>query len=253
MNDLLAEIALDAFLAARYCVGDGLPEGRAWERAAGTLLHRPGLTRRQHAGLTTLFGTLSLSGCAHEIDAAASGWRGCVLCECKALSGGVAKSDVATFHVKTFDYYCGQLDTAARDHWWRLLISASPACDAVRVLCFRMGIILCDPQRFPLPVLLRAAAHPAGDEALPAVKLRELLRLGETSCQPMQEQWRIVDHEVRFRPLRWSRQDMTDLLWLQDDLSDDLFDAYDRYAPGRLERRIEELMAGIRIRERAYA
>ena len=44
MNDLLAEITLDAFLAARYCVGDGLPEGRAWERAVGTLLQRPGLS-----------------------------------------------------------------------------------------------------------------------------------------------------------------------------------------------------------------
>jgi hypothetical protein len=252
MNDLLAEITLDAFLAARYCVGDGLPEGRAWERAAGTLLHRPGLTRRQYAGLTTLFGSPSLSGCAHELDAAGSGWRGSVLFECKALSGGVAKGDVATFHLKTFDFYCAQLDTAGREHWWRLLISASPACDAIRALCFRMGIILCDPQRFPLPVLLRVAAHSAGDEALPAMKLRELLRLGEMPCQPMQEQWRIVEDEVRFRPIRWSRQEMTDLLWLQDEMTDDLFDAYDRFAPGRLERRIHQITAAIRARERAY-
>jgi hypothetical protein len=253
MNDLLAEIALDAFLAARYCVGDGLPEGRSWERAAGTLLHRPGVTRRQYAGLTTLFGSPSLSGCAHELDAIGSGWRGCVLFECKALSGGVAKTDVATFHLKTFDFYCGQLDTAAREHWWRLLISASPASDAIRALCFQMGIILCDPQRFPLPVLLRAAGHPAGDEVLPAMKLRELLRLAETPCQPMQEQWWIIGDEVRCRPIRWSRQEMTDLLWLQDELSDDLFDAYDQHAPGRLERRIDQLTAAIRARERAYA
>lgn len=253
MNDVLAEITLDAFLAARYCVGDGLPEGRAWERAAGTLLHRPGLSRRQHAGLTTLFGSLSLSGCAHELDGVAAGWRGCLLLECKALTDGISKSDVATFHLKTFDFYCGQLDTAARDRWWRILVSASPTSEAIRALCFRLDIVLCDPQRFPLPVLLRAAAHPAGDEALPEVKLGELIRLGEAPCRPMQEHWRIVDGEVRFRPRTWSRQDINDLLWLQDELSDDLFDAYDRFAPGRLERRIGDLSASIRARERANA
>ena len=253
MNELLAGITLDAFLAARYCVGNGLPEGRAWERAVGTLLFRPGLTRRQHQGLTTLFGSRPLSDCAHELDGAASGWHGCLLCECKALSEGISKSDVATFHLKTFDFYCGQLDAVADDQWWRILLSASPASESIRALCFRMGIVLCDPVRFPLPVLLRVAAHPAGDEALPAVKLRELLRLGEGPCQPMQGQWRIVEGEVRFRPTHWSRQDMSDLLWLQDELSDDLFDAYDRYAPGRLERRISVLAATITMRERMYA
>lgn len=252
MNELLAEVTLDAFLLARYCVGNGLPEGRAWERAVGTLLHRPGLSRRQNAGLTTLFGAASLSGSAHELDGAASGWQGCLLLECKALTSGVSKGDVATFHLKTFDFYCGQIDTAAQDRWWRILVSASRASDAVRTLCFRMGILLCDPQDFPLPVLLRAAAHPAGDEALPAVKLRELLRLAEAPCLPMQDQWRIVGNEVRFRPMQWSREDMSDLLWLQDELTADLFDAYDRFAPGRLERRIARLSATIRARELAH-
>jgi hypothetical protein len=253
MTDLLAEIALDAFLAARYCVADGLPDGRAWERAAGSLLHRPGLTRRQYAGLTTLFERPSLSNSAHELDAAGSGWQGCVLFECKALSSGVTKGDVATFHLKTFDFYCGQLDTAADERWWRLLISAAPSRDTVRALCYQTGIILCDPQRFPLPVLLRAAAHPAGDEALPVVKLRELLRLGEMTCRPLQDQWRIVGDELRYRPTRWSRDAVADLLWLQDELSDDLFDAYDRFAPGRLEGRINRIMTSMRSHELSHA
>ncbi len=253
MNELLAGITLDAFLMARYCVGDGLPEGRAWERAAGTLLYRPGLTRRQHAGLIGLFGAAPHSGTAHELDGAAGGWQGCVLIECKALGGGVSKGDIAAFHMKTFDYYCGQLDVAAGDRWWRILVSATPAGNAVRALCYRMGIVLCDPARFPLPVLLRAAAHPAGDEALPAVNLRELLRLAEDPCLPLQDVWRIVGPEVRFQPRRWSRQDTDDLLWLQDELSHDLFDAYDRFAPGRLEHRIERLSVAIRARERAHA
>src|SRR5690349_14235370 len=201
MNDLLAEISLDAFLAGRYCFdGPGLPEGRAWERSIATLLHRPGLSRHQEAGFTTLFGTRSLSGCGHELDAAANGWRGCYLIECKAQGCGVDKSEVATFELKTFDYYAAQLGTAVRDRWWRMLVSAAPVTDSVRALCYRIGIVLCDPRRFPLPVLVRAAGLPAADEVLAAIKLRELLRLGETPCQPLQERWRIVGDEIHFRP-----------------------------------------------------
>jgi hypothetical protein len=85
------------------------------------------------------------------------------------------------------------------------------------------------------------------------VKLRELLRLGEGACLPMQRQWRVVGDEIHFRPLRWSRQDMSDLLWLQDELSRDLFDAYDRFTPGGLECRIAQLSAAVRARELAHA
>lgn len=253
MNRLLAEIALDAFLAARYCVGPGLPEGRAWERAVASVLYRPGVSRHQHAGLTTLFGSGSLSGAAHEIDAAASGWRGCLVCECKALTNGVSKSDVATFQLKTLDFYFSHIDTAGGEEWWPVLISASPVNESVRRLCVGTGVILCEPSRFPLPVLLHTAAHPAADEVLPAVMLSELLRLAEAPCAPMQQRWRIVDGEVRLRPARWLRQEMSDLLWLQDELSGDLFDAYDRFAPGRLEHRIASLSASIAAAERAHA
>lgn len=254
MNDLLAEIVLDAFLAGRYCFGGpDLPEGRAWERAVTTLLYRPGLSRRQQAGLTTLFGARPLSGCAHELDAVANGWRGCYLLECKAQGGGVDKRQVATFDLKTFDYYAAQLGTAAHDHWWRVLVSAAPVTESVRALCFRIGIVLCDPSRFPLPVLLRTAGHPGADEVLAGVKLRELVRLAEATCRPLQERWRIVGGDIHFRPRYWSRQDVQDLLWLQDELSDDLFDIYDTWAPGRLERRVATLREQIHARERAYA
>lgn len=253
MNSILAEVTFDAFLAARYCVGDSLPEGRAWERAVSALLQRPGLERHQQSGLTTLFGARSLSGTSHEVDAAAAGWSGNLVVECKAKSGGVSKSDVATFQVKVFDFYSNQLPSVAQDQWWPIIVSAGPVSESVRIFCARWGVVLCEPERFPLPVLLRAAAHPAGEEALPAVKLAELLRVGERTCQPMQAKWRIVEGEIRFRPEHWSQEDMSDLLWLQGELSGDLFDAYDRFAPGRLEQRIAELTTKIAVRERAFA
>lgn len=247
--DLLPEVCLDAFLVARYCFGDGFPEGRAWERATSELLQRPGLDRHQQAGLTTLFGGTSYTGCAHEIDAAASGWRGCLIAECKAKSGGVDKADVATFDLKTFDYYCADVEANSRARWWRLLVSAGPVAPTIRALCFRLGIVLCDPERFPLPVLLHAASQPIADDHLPEIELAEVVRLGEPACATMHERWRPTgDGQLLFRPRRWSRQDVCDLLWLQDDLTEQLLDLYDLYAPERLERRVSLLRLRIDAR-----
>jgi hypothetical protein len=69
----------------------------------------------------------------------------------------------------------------------------------------------------------------------------------------LQQRWRIVGDEIHFRPRHWNRQDVQDLLWLQDELSDDLFDVYDTWAPGRIERRVVILRQQIRARERTHA
>ena len=133
-----------------------------------------------------------------------------------------------------------------------MLVSASAVSNSVRTLCFRLGIVLCEPEHFPLPVLLHAASLPIADDHLSRTKLQQLVRLGEVSCEPLQRRWRIVGDEVRFRPRQWSEQDRDDLLWLQDELSDDLFDLYDALTPGRLDRRVAHLQREIAARERAY-
>ena len=251
--DLLAAVTLDAHLLARHADHRRpLPDGRAWERTVGQLLCRPGLASRQYAGLTTLFGTGAASRCPHELDAVAAGWRGSVLVEAKSKGEGINKGDVAVFAMKTFDYYCGLLPAAADEPWWRLLVSAGPVADNLRRLCLQEGMILCDPRNLPIPMLVAVASKPIADQYLDEVKLAEIVRLAEPVCEPLRERWKLLpDGTLRFRPRRWTHDELDDLLWLQEELSDDVMDLYDVHRPGRLEARIEQLAA--RLRVSAYA
>lgn len=235
--DILARVGLDAYLLARHCgAGGRIPDGRVWERAVNDLLRHPEFHRRQCAGKTSLFDRTSLSGLRHELDGCASGWPGCLIVESKAKRGGIEKADVALFHTKTFDYYLGNIKEARSERWWRILVSAEGVSANIRRLCLQTGILLCDPAYLPLPVLLRAASRPGAAQYLPAVKLTELLRLGITTCLPLQEQWRLeAGGGLRYQPP--VRDDLDDLLWLQEELSEDLLELYDRHKPGALKRR----------------
>lgn len=252
-HNLLARITMDASLLARHAAVSGpLPDGRAWERAVGQLLCRPGLESRQYAGLTTLFGARSASGCGHELDGSARGWRGWVIVEAKSKAEGINKADIAVFGMKTFDYYCAQLPLAASEPWWRIIISAGPVSDNHRRLCLQEGIILCDPIHLPIPMLLSIASKPAADQYIDEVKLAELVRLGEQACEPLCERWKLGDNGLlNFRAHRWRGTEMDDLLWLQEELTGDVLSLYDTYRPGRLETKIEQLTAGLRMA--AYA
>ncbi|MBW3642842.1 MAG: hypothetical protein KY447_08020 [Actinobacteria bacterium] len=183
--DPLTAVCLDAWLLASHGPpGAGLPEGREWEAAVGTLLSQPGMTRRQGPGGTTLLGRRSASGCGHELDAAAEGWAGTLIVECKARADGLAKADVATFEAKCFDLYAGNLAAAADQRWWRLLVSAAPVATGLRRLCASGGTILVDPAVVPVPVLAWVAARPSADLHLPEALLCEMLRLGERPRPP---------------------------------------------------------------------
>ena len=105
INPTLASLTMDAFLLARFAgPGGRCPTGRAWERAVAGLLWRPGLIRRQHAGMLGLFGRGSASGAQHELDGAGQGHEIGAWLEAKACSV-LDKSHVAVFHVKCFDFY----------------------------------------------------------------------------------------------------------------------------------------------------
>jgi hypothetical protein len=183
--DVLPKLAFRAWLLASHAVeGEDIPEGRARERAVFEQLIVPGLSGHQQAGFTTLFGNVSYSGCRHEFDAASRGWAGRAIAECKALSAGVSKSDVAAFDVKTFDHYAAEASQASGESWWRLLVSASPVEEGVRRLCATKSIIVVEPGRVPWPVLCWLAGRPTADIHLAEPLLREALRLGPQVCAP---------------------------------------------------------------------
>ena len=238
MLNLLADLTLDAWLVAKFApqAGIALLTGRTWERTVSGLLYRPGFTRRQGPGCVTLFGFSSASGVNHEIDGAADGWRGSVIVECKALAGGIAKGDVTLFHFKVTDFYQKQILKASQEKWWPLLFSATPTPMPARATALSMGVLLCDSGRLPLPVLVRAASRPAADMHLPEPLLQEIVRLGERALLPLQERWRYCPAagQISFSPRHWTSADITDLLWLEDELSSCLLDLYASHRPGVL-------------------
>lgn len=241
---LLAEFALDVWLTAKFATKFGLEiDGRTWERTVANLLHRPGFTRRQGPGNHTLFGSLSASGVEHEIDCAADGWLGAVIVECKTTVTGITKGDVALFHLKVMDFYQKRITAAANEKWWRFLCSTITTSPPSRATAISLGLLVCDPGRLPLPVLMRAASNPSADMHLPESLLQEIVRLGERALIPQQERWpyRPQTMEIGFRPDLWRDTEIKDLMWLQDELSELLLDLYERLRPGVLERRAEAL------------
>ena len=208
-----------------------------------SLLYRPGFSRRQGPGNHTLFGALSASGVEHEIDGAADGWRGCVMVECKATETGISKGDVALFHIKVMDFYQAKIATVCGEQWWRVLCGTKVSAPAARATAVNLGLLICDPGRLPLPVLVRAAARPSADLHLPEAHLQEIVRLGERALRPQQERWpyRADAKEIIFKPDLWKNNEIEDLLWLEDELTGSLLNVYERYRPGALQRRAESL------------
>lgn len=250
MPRVLAELTFDAWSlaqAAKASTGN-LVDGRVWERVVGDLLRRPEFSYRQYSGTTTLFGHLSASGTGHEIDAAAAGRYGSVILECKSRKGGIAKADVALFHQKLLDFYCARPRLFARERWWRLMISSSPVSDPVRAFCIQLGLILCEPVRLPLPMVLWIASRPIADMRLREMLLQEMVRMGEAALMPMQDRW-IYDpiaRDIRFTPRVLNDGEIRDLLWLQKELGLDILDLYKRHRPGVLERRVANMVDKLR-------
>jgi hypothetical protein len=244
--DLLAEFTLDAWLVAKFSpqLGGAMLDGGTWQRTVAGLLYRPGFTRRQGPGSLTLFGSTSASGVHHEIDSAAGGWRGSFIVECKATAEGITKADAAVFHFKVMDFYQKKITTASRERWWRFLCGTMPTSLPARAASISLGLLVCDPARLPLPVLVRAASRPAADMHLPETLLQEIVQLGERALCPQQERWPYHTHsgEISFNPQHWKDNEVEDLLWLEDELSGCLLDLHEKYRPGALERRAMDLI-----------
>ena len=81
-----------------------------------------------------------------------------------------------------------------------------------RATAISLGLLVCDPSRLPLPVLVRAASKPAADMYLPEAVLQEVVRLGERALQPLQDRWpycadtgKVTEHRHRAIPAPGAR------------------------------------------------
>lgn len=234
----LATISLDLWLLAQRAPEALLPDGHTFQRAVGDLLRRPGLRCVQHAGLHTLWGLRSASGAGHELDGAARGARAAYLVEAKATNH-IGKADLAVFEQKVTDYYFSQWQTVGDHRWWSILASAGEVSDAARRVATHRSIVLIDRHRLPLPVIFHHATHRNGRGTLPDQLCYEVARLAPRALRALQERYvpDIADNCLRMSPRPYTCEEIDDLLWLQDELSEDILDQYERRAPGRLESR----------------
>ncbi len=238
----LAQIALDMWLLAQRPIGVSLPDGRLFQQAIADALYRPGMNSVQRAGLHTLWNESGASGASHELDAAARARRRAYLIEAKATSE-LNKADLAVFELKVTDFYFGRWRAVATHAWYPLLVSAGSVCDATRRLAAHRAVILCDSARLPLPVLYHHANHPATRDELPEDLCAEMVRLAPRALASMQERY-VPSEEcdgLILRPSLYSRDEIDDLLYVQDELTDNVLDRYDHLAPGRLEARAARL------------
>ena len=171
----------------------------------------------------------------------------CAWIESKARNT-LDKSDVAVFYIKCFDLYreaaSEHPEQTAKGRWWSLLVSSEPTDEAVRKTCCDLGVVVCDPQRLPLPALLYAVSRPNADDYLSEVHLRELVRLAEPACAPMQQRWRLDTdkREVSLSLDHMNSTEIADLLFLQDELTEDFLDVFEVNAPGLLDQRASALV-----------
>ena len=248
--ELLAEFTLDSWLLARstHDACRSPIDGRVWERTIGNLLRRAPLPNRQRAGLTTLFGVQAASGVAHELDACAAGGGTLIVVECKSQTSGVTKADAALLHEKTFDFFCARPGHFQTQRWWRVIASSTPVSDSVRAFCISLGLVLTEPSRLPLPVVLRVASRPSADLYLREALLQDAVRIGERALMTLQDKWQFDPQakEIRLHPTTLSPNEIQDLLWLQDELGSDIIDLYDLHRPGLLERRAQVILQTLR-------
>jgi hypothetical protein len=142
------------------------------------------------------------------------------------------------------DFYHRSIAAASRESWWRFLCGTTPTPSTARAAAINLGLLVCDPGRLPLPVLIRTASRPAADMHLPETLLQEVLRLGERALCPQQERWpyRPAFREICFNLHDWQDSEIDDLLWLEDELSACLLALYEKQRPGALQRRAAKLM-----------
>jgi hypothetical protein len=164
------------------------------------------------------------------------------MAEAKAHAAPISKTALCCFDRKTFDFYVARRRAEHSGPHYRVFVSTEK-CSAL--LCqygFLYGIVVIDPTRIPLPLLIRMAGRPSADAVFSDVVLSELVRLGEPACASLEGRY-VPDgpRHLRFDLRSLDGRQLEDLLWLQESVTSDLLELVDAEAPGYFEREAEAL------------
>ena len=186
-----------------------------WQNWAYQTLVSLGTRATQGPGALHLFGFPSASGVKHEIDAAGMGDVALVI-EAKDHQYGISKEHMDIFHGRTLDYFEGAVQKGFAWDFYRMMWSAKTIDHRLRRYAARLGIMLVECGRVPIPVLLAAADSWSATEWLNDQYLGELVLLGERACRPLSA--KKVDYYLVYEhPLNlWVERDLDDLEYLHD-------------------------------------
>ncbi|MBI3827301.1 MAG: hypothetical protein HY294_15010 [Candidatus Rokubacteria bacterium] len=181
------DVVVRAFclIRSRALGGVGRRRGRDFERLFYGACHRGGLSLTEQAGARTVGGQQSASGFWHEVDAASRSIRHVTHWELKHLSAPVAKNDLLIFNGKGLEFHQGSDQFVARVPLLRFLLSGGAVEGEGRQYGALWGIMVIEPDRFPLPLVYEASVRGAA-EWLSPLDVARVKDLVAWACRPLQ-------------------------------------------------------------------
>jgi hypothetical protein len=165
--------------------GCGPERGRNFEQLFYSICNRRGLSLCEKAGSRTLAQQRSASGFAHEVDGATRSVEYVTHWELKHLTRELDKNELLVFNGKGIDYLYGSSAFFAKIPLLRFLLSGWNVGQESRLYTVLWGIMLIEPDRFPLPLLYEAIARGACG-CLKPVEFDVVRQEVGWACRPLQ-------------------------------------------------------------------
>lgn len=165
--------------------GNGPERGRNFETLFYKICDRRGIHLSERAGSRTLAEQSSASGLGHEVDGATRSVACVTHWELKHLTAPLPKNELLCFQSKGLDFLYGTSSFFAKVPFFRFLLSGSSVRTECRYFSALWGIMLIEPERFPLPLLYEAVARGAAGGLTEAE--RDVVRFELWwACRPLQ-------------------------------------------------------------------
>jgi len=137
----------------------GPGRGRALEQLFYRYCEFRHLALTERAGSRTFRSFRSASGLQHETDGVIAGGDIGVHLELKYLVGSLGKNELLIFNQKGIDFLLGLSDKERKRPIYRVLLSGNDISDEARVFAMQWGIVLVEPNIFPLLMLHQLASR----------------------------------------------------------------------------------------------
>jgi hypothetical protein len=227
----LAALARDLFLLANHASSDHAT-GAGWEALVAARFSTRGVRSEPLPGGTSVLGHMAMSGLFHQVDSVIAATDGLVIAEWKSYRGALPKNEILRFRAVSDDYFLGLGNAVPEKPLIRVFGGPGRYRFEVRSYAALHGILLIDPDRWPVPVLVndtdlwrRVGLTPPTD-----LERRSLAQL----VHPMQHILRRRPDGSYEIPRPPSRLQLDAMLSLHDHWSDRLWEAVDE-APGTFE------------------